>query len=137
MADALVIESDLEGLKSLPASRVDFGLLIPKKLDLLQKAFSRFQAKPEQLREAFDYFCAENASWLDDFALFMALKEANGGGAWNGWPEALRSRKKAAMAKARKELAESVMRYSFYQFLFYFLSPNNIYSHLEYFSDSF
>ena len=49
----------------------------------------------------------------------MALKEANGGGAWNGWPEALRSRKKAAMAKARKELAESVMRYSFYQFLFF------------------
>ena len=119
LADGLVTESDLDELKSLPASRVDFGLLIPKKLDLLQKAFSRFQANPGQLREAFDYFCAENASWLDDFALFMALKEANGGGAWNGWPEALRSRKKAAMTKARKELAESVMRYSFYQFLFF------------------
>jgi 4-alpha-glucanotransferase len=119
LADGLVTESDLDELKSLPASRVDFGLLIPKKLDLLQKAFSRFQANPGQLREAFDYFCAENASWLDDFALFMALKEANGGGAWNGWPEALRSRKKTAMTKARKELAESVMRYSFYQFLFF------------------
>lgn len=119
LADGLVTESDLDELKSLPASRVDFGMLIPKKLDLLQKAFSRFQTNPEQLREAFDYFCAENASWLDDFALFMALKEAHGGGAWNGWPEALRSRKKAAMTKAKKELAESIMRYSFYQFLFF------------------
>lgn len=133
LADGLLTQDDLDGMKDLPASRVDFGLLIPKKVDLLQKAFSRFQSipsatlrtVPEHLREAFDYFCAENASWLDDFALFMALKEANGGGAWNGWPEALRSRKKSAMTKARKELAESVMRYSFYQFLF-FRQWNNI-----------
>jgi 4-alpha-glucanotransferase len=118
LADGLLTESDLEGMKDLPASRVDFGLLIPKKLDLLQKAFSRF-SEQEHLREAFDYFCAENASWLDDFALFMALKEAHGGGAWNGWPEALRSRRKAAITKARKDLAESIQRYSFYQFLFY------------------
>jgi 4-alpha-glucanotransferase len=118
LTDGLLTESDLEGMKDLPASRVDFGLLIPKKLDLLQKAFSRFSTQ-EHLREAFDYFCAENASWLDDFALFMALKEAHGGGAWNGWPEALRSRRKAAITKARKELAEDIQRHSFYQFLFY------------------
>jgi 4-alpha-glucanotransferase len=118
LADGLLTESDLEEMKDLPASRVDFGLLIPKKLDLLQKAFSRF-SEQEHLRESFDYFCAENASWLDDFALFMALKEAHGGGAWNGWPEALRSRRKAAITKARKDLAESIQRYSFYQFLFY------------------
>jgi 4-alpha-glucanotransferase len=119
LADGLLIQSDLDEMKDLPASRVDFGLLIPKKIELLQKAFSRFDAVPEHLREAFDYFCAENASWLDDFALFMALKEAHGGGAWNGWPEELRSRRKAALTKARKELAESIQRYSFYQFLFY------------------
>ncbi len=117
--DGLLTQDDLDLMKDLPASFINFGLLIPKKLDLLQQAFSRFQSNPGHLREAFDYFCADNASWLDDFALFMALKEANGGGAWNGWPEALRSRKKAAMTKARKELAEGVMRHSFYQFLFF------------------
>jgi 4-alpha-glucanotransferase len=69
------------------------------------------------LRAGFDYFCAQNASWLDDFALFMALKEANGGGAWNGWNEALRSRKKSALTKARKQLSEDIQRHSFYQFL--------------------
>ncbi|MBL8078857.1 MAG: 4-alpha-glucanotransferase [Anaerolineales bacterium] len=119
LADGLLTQSDLDEMKDLPASRVDFGLFIPKKLDLLQKAFSSFQSNPEHLREAFDYFCAENSSWLDDFALFMALKEANGGGSWNGWPEAQRSRKKAALSKARKELSESIQRYSFYQFLFF------------------
>ena len=126
-ADGLLTQDDLDAMKDLPASFINFGLLIPKKLDLLQRAFFRFQSNPghlheapsTSLRESFDYFCADNASWLDDFALFMALKDANGGVAWNGWPEALRSRKKAAITKARKELAESVMRYSFYQFLFF------------------
>lgn len=104
--------------------RVNFGLLIPWKLDLLQKAFSRFAlsgagGEVEALHREFDYFCAENASWLDDYALFMSLKEANGGGAWSGWDRSIRKRRKTAMDKARKEHAESVRRYSFYQFLFF------------------
>ena len=127
LAEGLVTEEDLIGLKELPASKADFGLVIPKKLNLLLTAYQRFRSdpsttlrtSPETLRNEFHYFCAENASWLDDFALFMSLKEANGGGAWNGWDASLRSRKKAALDKAKKELAESVERYSFYQFLFF------------------
>lgn len=125
--DGLLSQEDLDAMKEQPVStedsstryRVNFGMFIPKKLALLQKAFQRFQADPGTLREAFDYFCAENAFWLDDFALFMALKEANGGGAWNGWDPALRARKKGAMTKARKELTDAIMRHSFYQFLFF------------------
>ncbi|MBI5353380.1 MAG: 4-alpha-glucanotransferase [Chloroflexi bacterium] len=117
--DGLLTHEDLNGMQDLPASHVDFGLLIPRKLDLLQKAFSRYQSHPENLRQAFDYFCAENSSWLDDYTLFMALKESNGGGSWSGWDESLRSRKKTALRKAQNELAETVMRYAFYQFLFF------------------
>ena len=119
VADGLLTQSDLDGMKDLPASHVNFGMVIPRKLDLLQKAFSTYQSHPEQLRPAFVYFCAENAYWLDDYTLFMALKESNGGGAWNGWPESLRSRKKTAIRKAQKELSETVMRYAFYQFIFF------------------
>ncbi|MBL8061653.1 MAG: 4-alpha-glucanotransferase [Anaerolineales bacterium] len=119
LAEGLVTQQEVDMLKDLPASRVDFGLLIPKKLDLLLKAFTRFESARGPLREAYDYFCAENASWLDDFSLFMALKESKGGGAWNGWEPALRNRKKAALTKARKELATDIMRHSFYQFLFF------------------
>jgi 4-alpha-glucanotransferase len=118
-AEGLLTQDDLDGMKDLPASHVDFGLLIPRKLELLQKAFSNYRANPEHLRPAFDYFCAENASWLDDYTLFMALKETNGGGGWNGWPEALRLRRKAAMRKAQSDLAETVMRFAFYQFIFF------------------
>jgi 4-alpha-glucanotransferase len=118
-ADGLLTQDDLDGMNDLPASHVDFGMVIPRKLDLLQKAFSSYQSHPEHLRQSFDYFCAENASWLDDYTIFMALKESNGGGSWSGWPDPLRSRKKTALRKAQNELAEVVMRYAFYQFIFF------------------
>jgi 4-alpha-glucanotransferase len=119
LADGLLTQEDLAEMKDLPASRVDFGMVIPKKLNLLEKAFSTYQSHPEHLRQSFEYFCAENAHWLNDYTLFMALKESNGGGAWNGWPQELRSRKKTALRKAQNELSESIMRYAFYQFLFF------------------
>jgi 4-alpha-glucanotransferase len=117
--DGLLTKDDFTDMPDFSASRVDFGRLIPWKLDLLQKAFSRFHSASEDLRKGFEYFSAENASWLDDYALFMALKEANGGGAWSAWKSNIRTRKKTSMDKARQEHAESVLRYSFYQFLFF------------------
>ncbi|MEW6403122.1 MAG: 4-alpha-glucanotransferase [Chloroflexota bacterium] len=119
LADGLLTPEDLSDKPAFSASRVNFGLLIAWKLNLLQKAFDRFRSARGPLQKEVDYFRAEQAAWLDDYSLFMSLKEANGGGAWNGWPEALRLRKKTAMTKARKEMAESVMRHSFYQFLFF------------------
>jgi 4-alpha-glucanotransferase len=121
--DGLLTHEDLAGLKDLPASHVDFGLLIPLKLDLLQKAFSNYQSRSSSdlasLRAGFDYFYAGNAFWLDDYAIFMALKESHGGGSWNGWPESLKARRKTALRKAQSELAESITRYAFYQFIFF------------------
>lgn len=135
LQDGLLTQADLNDMPAFNASSVDFGLLIPWKLNLLLKAFSSFaqsgadEARPpsniEALHKEFDYFCAENAAWLDDYALFMSIKEAHGGGAWNGWDKSIRTRKKSAMDKARKAHTESVQRYSFYQFLF-FRQWNNI-----------
>jgi 4-alpha-glucanotransferase len=117
--DGLLTQDDFTDMPEFSAARVDFGLLIPWKLDLLQEAFSRFQSAPEKLQEKFDSFCAENSSWLDDYALFMSIKEANGGGAWNEWDEPIRKRDEAAMNKAREDHAESIQRQSLYQFLFF------------------
>jgi len=119
LQDGLLTVEDLKDKPDFPASRVDFGLLIPWKLNLLRKAFDRFRSAPAHFRADFDRFCADHASWLDDFALFMALKESYGGGAWSGWPEPVRLRKKSALTKARKDFAESIRRFSFYQFLFF------------------
>ena len=119
LEDDLLTRDDLKDVPDFPASRVDFGWLIPWKLNLLQKAFDRFDSSSEDLREEFDHFYAENTAWLDDYALFMSIKEANGGGAWNGWDKPIRTRKKSAMDKARKEHAGNIRRYAFYQFLFF------------------
>jgi 4-alpha-glucanotransferase len=117
--DKLLTEDDFAEMPEFNASRVDYGMLIPWKLDLLQKAFFRFSSASKSLAPEFEKFRTDNASWLDDFALFMSLKEANGGGAWSGWDETLRKRQPAVMDQARQEQAENILRHSFYQFLFF------------------
>ncbi len=64
-------------------------------------------------------FRAKNSSWLDDYALFMAIKEANGGGAWDGWSRDLRHRDPGILDEARKNLESSILRFTFFQYLFY------------------
>jgi 4-alpha-glucanotransferase len=119
LRDDLLHPDDLVAIPDFPADTVDYGRVIPWKLNLLERAFIRFKSTPSPVRHEFDRFCAENVSWLPDYALFMALKEANGGGAWGGWPEALRKRKPDALAEAGKRHVEAVERYTFYQFVFF------------------
>ncbi len=83
--EGLLNEADLAEGTSPPqdASEVDFSVVIPWKMDLLRRAFQRFQdTDPVGLRDEFGLFRAQNAQWLDDYALFMALKEEHGGGSW-------------------------------------------------------
>lgn len=117
--DGLLTPDDFVEMPSFSASQVDYGQLIPWKLDLLQRAFSRLSSAPEDFGAEFNAFRTGNASWLDDYALFMSLKEANGGGAWSDWAESLRKRTPFALEAARRDHSESILRYSFYQFLFF------------------
>jgi len=117
--DRLLTEDDFGTMPSFNASLVDYGQLIPWKLSILEKAFSRLSSASDGFRKEFEHFCAANISWLDDYALFMSIKEANGGGSWSEWEERIRERKKSAVEKARHEHGKSIERYSFYQFLFF------------------
>jgi len=119
LQEGLLKQGDLNDMPVFSASRVDFGLLIPWKLNLLAKAFSRFSSAPKDLRDGFEYFCAQNVGWLDDYALFMAVKDSHGGNAWNTWDEPLRAREQTALDTARKELSSDILRHSFYQYLFF------------------
>ena len=94
--------------------KVDFGLLYKHRLKVLRLACNRFAGG-----EAFEAFCAENAAWLPDFALFMALKASNGGKPWYSWSEDLKHRRDDAMAQARAELADEIRFYCFVQYLFF------------------
>lgn len=118
--DGLLINSDFARMPDFRTTRVNFGNLIPWKLSLLEHAFNRFQeTDPVDLREDFTIFRAENSRWIEDYALFMALKETNGGGSWTEWPSPIRKRDEIALAEARQSLAHSVLKFAFYQFLFF------------------
>jgi 4-alpha-glucanotransferase len=118
-ADGLVTEAELAGLPAFPLDRVDFGAVIPAKWALLQRAAERFAtAATPALRAEFERFRADQQSWLDDFALFMALKEAHGGAPWYAWEPPLRRREPAALDDARRRLAGAVRVQQFVQWQF-------------------
>lgn len=94
--------------------RVDFGLLYQNRLPILRRAFERFTD-----HGLLDRFCRGHSSWLPDYALFMALKDENGGKPWYQWDEALKRRQPDAVWEARQRLKDAIRFYSFTQYLFY------------------
>lgn len=115
--EGLVEDWELGHLRELPSDRVDFGRLIERKMALLWQAFGRF-ARDTARQAEFKTFCQAKASWLEDYALFMALKAAQGGKPWFEWPEPLRWRQAGAIATAKGELVETITFHKFLQFCF-------------------
>ncbi len=115
----LLEEADLAEAHRFPLDEVDFGGLYNWKLPLLKKAAVRFgaHASPELMTE-FQAFCQAEAWWLEDFALFMALKDAFDARPWNQWPEELRVRQPEALEKARTAHAGALHAHRFIQWVF-------------------
>lgn len=100
--------------------RVDFGRALKFKESLLHEAYERYTKTADtNLRGAFETFAERHVHWLDDYALFRALKDAHDGVAWNEWEPSLVSRVPSALARAREQLREQVEAHMFYQFLFF------------------
>ncbi|MGH2544938.1 MAG: 4-alpha-glucanotransferase, partial [Ardenticatenaceae bacterium] len=100
-----------------PADRVDYEQVMKWKGQLLRTAFENFrQGEPPR---AFGRWVADNEAWLEDYALFMALKEQFGGGSWVDWPEEVRSRDEEALARYRERLKEEIRFHKFLQYQFY------------------
>jgi 4-alpha-glucanotransferase len=101
-------------------NEVQFERVLPWKIRLLQSAARRFfDHAVAAERRIFDDFCESKASWLDDFALFMALKQRNNGTVWTRWDPEIRRREPAALAKWRECLAEPIAVQKFQQFAFF------------------
>ena len=113
--DGLLTDADLEGIEWYwSEEKVDFGKQYNNRLSVLRKAYNRFGGGAD-----FDAFCNENADWLPDFALFMALKGKLNGAPWYQWDNSLKFRDAAALDSARQELSDEIRFYSFVQFMFY------------------
>ena len=117
--EGLINRGQIEGVRLRP-ERVDYGAVVEFKRALLMEAWQGFKAgRAPFLRPQFETFCAEQAAWLDDFALFIALKDAQEGRSWQDWPEELVLRRPEALVRARRELEDVINHHRFAQFLFY------------------
>ena len=92
---------------------VDFGTMYEQRTKVLKLAFDRFV--PD---EDYAAFVAENEHWLSDYAIFMALKEENGGKTWLNWEEKLKNHNAQALEEKRSELHDTVALQYFLQYVF-------------------
>ncbi|MBF2077269.1 MAG: 4-alpha-glucanotransferase [Synechococcales cyanobacterium T60_A2020_003] len=149
-AEGLLTDEDLAHLPDFPADRVDYNAVISTKMPLLIRAADTFrQTASEDDQSAFQFFCDRHQFWLDDFALFMALKDAHSGQSWYQWErkdppppdpdddstaedgkkqkkvliESLLSdlalRKPEALAHWRSQLTDAIYHQKFFQFQFF------------------
>ena len=120
LEEGLLRPADVVTQMSFPQDQVDFGEVIPYKLGILDRSYQVFQQHPPAgIREDFEAFRTEAAHWLDDFAVFMAIKETYGGGPWVDWPMPLRKRDPKALAEFQKKNQVSIERNIYRQFLFF------------------
>ena len=118
--DGLLEKNDLADAPPFPAARVDYGWAIPYHNQKLALAWRNFKAKPDRgLREDFRQFAKEHGFWLEDFALFAALKRERKLRPWTEWEAALRRRDPAALASAREACAGQIDLERFRQWLFH------------------
>lgn len=115
--------SALNAIPAFPAGRVDYRAAAEFKMVILEKSFLHFHSSSAvENRRAFAAFCSREACWLDDFALFMALRDHYHGpnlSMWQQWPEDIARHKTAAVKKWRQRLADRVEEKKFRQFLFF------------------
>jgi len=119
--DGLISAHDLAGLY-FPEERTDYSRVNSFKLGLLRRAWENYRAgQAGGLREPFEIFCAEQRDWLDDYSLFMALKDARRGSSWTTWPRELMRRdgESKHLEFTRRELGEEIGLHQFGQFLFF------------------
>ncbi len=115
-----LIDADLVEVPSFPVHTVDFGPVIEYHNKILALAYNRFKAKATvNQKKTFDKWRADNASWLPDWSLFIALKNDHNGRPWVEWAEGLALKQPEAIAKAKERLADEITKHEFYQWLFF------------------
>jgi 4-alpha-glucanotransferase len=95
---------------------VEFDKVYAYKMSLLTKAFERFEKKKQ---DDFKVFCSTEAYWLDDFSLFLSIKNFQQGAWWLDWPEELKNRNTTALSKIKKTLEHAITKEKFIQYLFF------------------
>ena len=118
--DGLLCAGDLADVPPFPRNRVDYGWIIPYHNQKLALAQHKFVAGANPLlKHEYEEFVSENSAWLDDFALFVALKRQHKLRPWTEWETPLLRRDQMALEEARKSCNEAIKLECFRQWLFY------------------
>jgi 4-alpha-glucanotransferase len=115
--DGLLPRRALDDAPRFPKGRVDYAAARAFRARHLRTAFGAFARRPSD-HSQFELFCAANASWLEDFALFAAVKRARNDRPWTEWEPDLRARDPAALDRARQALRDELYQHRFEQFIF-------------------
>lgn len=114
--DGLIEKADCENVDYGGDKRyIDYGRIYNTRLKILRKAFENSDLGKD---EEYKAFCKKNAYWLDDYALFISLKNGHNGACWADWEEDIKTRKPAALKEAKEKYAEDINFYRFNQFIF-------------------
>jgi len=116
--DGWLPEAEIRPVPNFPGERVDYAAAGEYKQILLGKAFDRAKAKLAG-RKDFQAFCRQESAWLDDYALFMALKKKFSGASWTQWPVDIRQRDENTLADFAAGHQEDIDRIKFFQFILF------------------
>ena len=118
--DGLLTEAEAGDPGLFTSGNVDFPAVIAQRRTLWPRVLDRFDAAGgTPMRDRFDHFCLAHANWLDDFALFMSVKEAHEDAAWTAWEPDIAQRDSSAIARWSARCARDIRRHKLAQFLFF------------------
>ena len=118
--EGLLTDEDFAHLPEFPLDTVNFDLAIQTKMPLLQKAAENFKTQASSMQQMeFAGFCDSKAKWLEDYALFMALKDAFQGTSWHTWEPEIAKRQPEALEKWRTQLNDEIFYHKYIQFEFF------------------
>jgi len=119
LQQGLLADADLAPLHALATDRVDYEHLLPIKNTVLRQAARQFVKVGGLVNEAFLKFCSDEKFWLDDYAVFAAIKEREQGRPWWEWPDPWRGYSPMLVTWARQELAAAFEEKRVLQFFFH------------------
>ena len=116
VTDGFLAPEDIKDPPDFPEDRVDYQAVMDYKNGLFDRAFERFKRRDPDFH--YEEFAAENVSWLNDYALFVALREKFAGKVWGDWPPDIRDRHEEALHTYGTELADRILKEKFLQYVF-------------------
>ena len=117
--DGFLSSNDLSDKQEFNPIQIDYSETLNYKKSLLQKAFNNFKNNFNGLGKDFDEFCGKHKDWLEDFALFMAVKDFHNGDVWSKWDKGLIHRTENVLNEWKEKLSDDIQYHKFVQFNFF------------------